>query len=471
MPTPDSDIDDQLRAAMKVLDGEVPSGYFEALPNLTLARLEDSSMQQGPSEFSTKQTASAPPPVTTQPSATPPSETENTEDSGLHDIRNLAQSTKQRLSSKRITTSPPVEDDIASSSAGWKAVALPQPAKMVSLPELAELPSKKEIKAAEKAAAKVQKAADVAADHATAKAALEAPVAAPAAATVPAPARQAFSLPSAQRKKSKGPLIALVGLGVAAAAGAAIFVTTQKSSDKAPAVALAQNAAPAPTATTTTAVAGAGAAAGSAAVSGDVQKAEDDVAKAQAEADAMRAQLAAQPPADATAAPAKTATPVKAPPITKKGHGASKLDTGVTKPEETKQTTPPVDTSKTDKTKQKNADGSEPDFNDLLKEAGVDQNKHEQKPKLDKKSLTGDDFKNGMSAVTSKAQGCYKGTQGTATVKLVIAPSGQITKISVGGAFAGKPEATCVAAAIRGATFPPWDGGPMSFTYPILLSE
>lgn len=444
---------------MKVLDGEVPSGYWEALPNLTLARLEDSSMQPDSSGISTKQTAAAPPPV-----ATPPSATENTEDSGLHDIRNLAQSTKQRLSSKRVTTNPPVEDDVASSSAGWKAVALPQPAKMVSLPELAELPSKKEIKAAEKAAAKVQKTADVAADHATAKAALDVPAAAPAVST---PARTAFSLPSAQKKKSKGPLIALVGIGIAAAAGAAIFVTTQKKADQAPAaVAVVQNMAPAPT--TTAAVGGTGAAGSAAAASADVQKAQDEVAKAEADAAAMRAQLAAQPPADTTP-PAKTTAPVKT--ITKKGHGASKLDTGAAKPEETKKApTPPVD-PKADKSKQKNDDGSEPDFNDLLKEAGVDQTKKQQKPKLDKKSLTGDDFKNGMAAVTTKAQGCYKGTQGNALVKLVIAPSGQITKISVGGAFAGKPEAACVAAAIRGASFPPWDGGPMSFTYPILLSE
>jgi hypothetical protein len=448
MPTPDSDIDDQLRAAMKVLDDEAPSGYFDTLPNLTLARLEGSTMQQGTSGTTTKPTTS-PPPV----AATPPSQTENTEDSGLHDIRNLAQSTKQRLSSKRITTSPPV-DDVASSSAGWKAVALPQPAKMVALPELAELPSKKEVKAAEKAAAKVQKTAEVAADHAMARPALEVPAA--------APARQAFALPSAakQPKKSKGPLIALVGIGVAAAAGAAIFVTTQKSSDKAPAIAAATHtAAPAAVPPTTMA-----AGAGSAEVSADVQKAQDDVAKAQAEADAMRAQLAAQAPADKPAT--ETKAPAKATPISKKGHG--KVEQTETKPEETKQTTPPVDTAKPDK---KNADGSEPDFNDLLKEAGVDQTKHEAKPKLDKKSLTGDDFKNGMAAVTSKAQGCYKGTQGTATVKLEIAPSGKIAKIAVTGAFTGKPEATCVAAAVRGATFPAWDGRPMSFTYPILLSE
>ncbi len=76
-----------------------------------------------------------------------------------------------------------------------------------------------------------------------------------------------------------------------------------------------------------------------------------------------------------------------------------------------------------------------------------------------------------MSAVEDKAHACYKGTQGSAMVKLTIAPSGKITKIAVTGPFAGKPEASCVAAAVRGASFPAWDGGPESFTYPILLSE
>jgi hypothetical protein len=60
-----------------------------------------------------------------------------------------------RMSSRRVSTSPPSDENIlASSSAGWKAVALPEPAKMVSLPELAELPAKVDVKKAEKASRK-----------------------------------------------------------------------------------------------------------------------------------------------------------------------------------------------------------------------------------------------------------------------------------------------------------------------------
>jgi hypothetical protein len=448
MPTSDADLDDQLRAAMKTLDDEVPSGYFEALPDLTLARLEGTTMQHG-TQGNTENVSAAPPPVG-----------EKNEDSGLHDIRNLAQSTKQRLSSKKITINPPVSDEdlIASSSAGWKAVALPQPAKMVALPELSELPSKKEVLAKEKAAAKAEKAA---AKIEAVAPAVEAPAA--------APARQpAFALPSAQPKKSKKGVIAIVGIGLAAAAGAAIFIGTQKkdataTKEAAPtAVAIAQ-----PAAAPTGAVGGAGA--GSAAVSADVQRAQDEVAKAEADAEKAKAELAA---AQAAAPPAETKVDVpKVPTRTAKGHGTkTQVDTTPVKADETKPADKGKDTTKKDAPKTGDANPADPDFNDLLKEAGV----HDPAPKkqaLDKKELTGDDFKKGMFAITSKAQGCYKGTQGTATVKVSIAPSGQIASVKVTGQFATTPEGACVVSAVKGASFPAWDGHPASFTYPILLSE
>jgi hypothetical protein len=121
-------------------------------------------------------------------------------------------------------------------------------------------------------------------------------------------------------------------------------------------------------------------------------------------------------------------------------------------------------------TKKPKPEPGDPDFDKLLKEAGVDQKKTD-KPKIDKKQLSGDDFKKGMGAIQGKAQACFKGTQGTAAVKLTIAPSGQVSKVTVGGVFAGKPEADCVTAAVKAAQFPAWDGGPQSFGYPILLSE
>ena len=70
-----------------------------------------------------------------------------------------------------------------------------------------------------------------------------------------------------------------------------------------------------------------------------------------------------------------------------------------------------------------------------------------------------------------KAAGCYKGTQGTASFKVTVAPSGKVTGVTVSGMFAGKPEGSCVESAVRSASFPAWEGGPQTFTYSYLLAD
>ncbi|MBE7450282.1 MAG: hypothetical protein HS111_15700 [Kofleriaceae bacterium] len=62
---------------------------------------------------------------------------ERSEDSGLHDIKSLARSTKQRIS-RRITSQHDAYEEslLSSSQSGLRAVALPAPAQVVSLPEL-----------------------------------------------------------------------------------------------------------------------------------------------------------------------------------------------------------------------------------------------------------------------------------------------------------------------------------------------
>ncbi len=484
------DLDNMIRGAMKVLDEQTPSGYFDAAPNQILSRLEDGSMQQGmtssrgkadvnalmgppvvPEDADTNPTpkveASGVEPLPKAPvvaaaaaSPTPASTADREEDSGLHDIRNLAQSTKQRLSSRRITNSPPTSDNVlASSSGSFANIALPQPAKMVSLPDLEDLPSKQEVMAAQKAAAKARKnkptaqpdlKQDVLAPQATANAALAAMSATPVAEVEATPVRQAFTLPSMERKKSKAPLFAVLGLGVAAAAGAFVMMgnkdeaksTAAGTADTAPAqVAVATPAAePAP--------------APPPAPVEEAKAVEPEVAPVVAAAD----------------------DDDKAEPRKKAGRGGTKKEaaekTEVIAKAETKtepKTEAPKDLKRPDGSKG-GEQQAEQSFDSLLKEAGVE-DKKEAKPKLEKKSLSGDDFKKGMSAINAKAQGCYKGTQGTATVKLTVAPSGAVTKASVGGAFAGKPEGACVEAAVKGATFPAWDGGPQSFNYSYMLSD
>lgn len=439
---------------MKTLDEQVPSGYFETLPNQTLARLEG-SMQHGSGTTENRKPGAAATPAA--PAAQPPA-AEREEDSGLHDIRNLAASTRSRMSSKRIgSVPPPMEDDALSSSSGSsKNIALPQPAKMVSLPELAEhevsarpaKPSKKEARSSEAAIA-------------------DAPIAAPSTSS-------RFSLPSQERRRSKGPLIAILGLGVAAAAGAVIYMQVFQNADeaqtvasanqaKAPAVAVATTPAPVaapavqppPPATEAKAdegVAGGGAAAPAAATgTADQQIAAPEPAPAD---ETAKDEKASKGSSKKTAKPAKG----KRAAVEKAEPAKTEVKPAETKPEPKK----PVDA------KTKAADGE--DFDALLKEAGV-QEKKADKPKLEKKTLSSDDFRKVMGGLEGKAKACYKGTQGNAVVKLTVAPSGQVSKLTVGGEFGGKPEAACIEKAFKSATFPPWDGAPMTYTYAVLLSD
>lgn len=407
-------------------------------------------MQTTGTSSSTSPSSSAPPVTTTTPTPTK----ERDEDSGLHDIRSLASSTKLRLSSRRSTQHPVVgEDDIlASSSAGWKAVALPEPAKMVSLPELADLPSKAQIDAADKAAQKKAKA-DAKAAKAPKAEKIEV-VAAPAAvidATVPV-AEKAPAMPqigariAAQQSGGRGKMIALVGMGMAAAAGVAIFfVVNNKNESKSELSYESKESAPLPTMTAKQLPAPAPAAA----------------AEPAAVVAAVAAPEPAPPPAaepEAAATKGKTAKPDKV-------HKVEIRDT----PKETKPTVEKVVAPK-EEVKKGGEDG-EPSFDALLKEAGVSDQKKDNKPKLEKKSLSGGDIKTGMGSVSGKASKCYAGTQGTASVKLTVAPSGQVTKATVTGVFAGTPVAACVESAVKSASFPAWDGGPQSFGYSYLLSE
>jgi len=397
---------------------------------------------------SSSSTPSTGPIVASAPPVVASAEKDRDEDSGLHDIRSLASSTKLRLSSRRSTQSPVVgEDDIlASSSAGWKAVALPEPAKMVSLPELADLPSKAQIEAADKAAQKKAK---------TKKADKTEVVAAPAAAIeASAPAVEAPAIPSigsriAAQKSSggRGKMIAFVGLGLAAAAGATFFVVTNKSETKSELTYESKASAPLPEMTAKQ-------------LPPPEPAAAVEAAPVVAAAAAPVEDPAPPEPKDSASAGAKADKPGK----------VHKVEIRDTVNKDPKAVEKPVAPPKEEIKKGGEGDG-EPSFDALLKEAGVSDQKKESKPKLEKKSLSGGDIKNGMGSVAGKAAKCYAGTQGTASVKLTVAPSGEVQKVTVTGVFAGTPVASCVESAVKSASFPAWDGGPQSFGYSYLLSE
>lgn len=466
------DLDDLIRRAMKTLDDQVPSGYFEGLPNRALARLgEDSSMQTSTGNTSGHSKAPGVPVQDSQDS-----KGERDEDSGLHDIRSMASSTKLRISSKRTTTQPPVDEDIlASSSAGWKAVALPEPAKMVSLPDISELSPVSEVKSERKSKKELK------AERLSAKQIAQEAVAVEAS-PVPAPKPDIeevapaapvigarFAQKAKQKQSSKTGLYALVGVGLAAAAGVGWYVSTQMGGATHGDQVVAQSeTAAAQTKTIANASApppGAAAGSGAAMIAVDTAPTESSEPKAEPVATGM-----AMDEGDGEDRAGKAEDKARPHKNHKAQHGKKdeapdSSDAGV----EVKKPEAPKD-------KPKGGSGAkgeegEPSFDALLKEAGVPEGQKQKKIVLEKKSLSSVDIKKGMGAVTGKAQACYAGTQGTAQVRLTVAPSGQIQKVSVTGVFAGTPVGACVEAAVKGATFPPWEGGPQSFGYSYLLAE
>ncbi|HEY4057024.1 MAG TPA: hypothetical protein VGM39_10460 [Kofleriaceae bacterium] len=371
-------------------------------------------------------------------------EKDRDEDSGLHDIRNLAAASKSRISARRSTQSPVVtEDDVlASSSAGWKGIALPEPAKMISLPELASLPSAVEIEKADKASRAEAKAAAKQAKTDEKAARTSAAVIATTATESSAP--MIGSRIAAKPSGGKGGLYAGVGVLLAAAAGVGIYMYTSKG---AAAPASAQRVAQAPVAPAP-----------------ELKKAPI-VAPIVEEPKAAAVEAAAVEPPPAVEEPKVEEKKAAAPAKAEKVHKVEIRDTI-----HTETAAPAPKAEKKDEPKEK-GDGTEPSFDALLKEGGISDTQKAAKPKLDKKSLTTGDFKTGMAAVSGRAQGCYAGTQGTASVKLTIAPDGSVTKATVTGTFAGTPVASCVEGAVKAAKFPAWDGGPQSFSYAYLLAE
>ncbi len=70
-----------------------------------------------------------------------------------------------------------------------------------------------------------------------------------------------------------------------------------------------------------------------------------------------------------------------------------------------------------------------------------------------------------LAAAAGAARGCKTadGPTGSASVRVVFAPSGNVTSANVQGPpFAGTPVGGCIAAAFRGAHVPPFDGSPVA---------
>jgi predicted Zn finger-like uncharacterized protein len=81
-----------------------------------------------------------------------------------------------------------------------------------------------------------------------------------------------------------------------------------------------------------------------------------------------------------------------------------------------------------------------------------------------------DDVLSAMKGVTSKVQACGAGQTGIAMTKVGVAgPTGKVSSVDVGGAFAGTPAASCISKEVMKAKFPKFSQATFSFSYPFKI--
>ena len=398
-------LDEEIRDAMMALENSVPQDYFEEFPARVDARLEVQAMASDTSEPRDDGLAS---------------EESASENTGLHDIKEMAENTKQRIS-RRISTQSDVEESLlGSSSVGLKAVVLPAPGK--------DKPKYDTASPVEEAVA--------------------------------AEARGGIPLWS-------------YAAVAAVAAVAVIFFVTRGGEDKGNRKATSDRVAlnePSPT------VAALDPAAPPAVVD-ESEKPEPTVAPiGDGEGVAADADEAVDTPPDE---PAPGGAGVLAPRKDVRRKPAAKSDKPAKTPA-SKKSDPkkPADPKPAPKPR---APGDQ-SIEDMLAEAsGGAAGPDKDAAKAVKKTPTNTelgarDIRKGMSAVAGKAKACYAEHQqaGSVGVAVTVAPDGKVTKASPTGAFASGDKAKtgkCVAAAVKSARFPPWDGKAKSFKYSYLLSD
>jgi hypothetical protein len=406
------ELDETLRRAARAPDATTPAGTGGRQPAPIDARLEGSMQSDSSSDR----------PAGRAPTSLPA----GGDDSGLHDIRALAETTQRR--SRRQPTVDPDEALLTTSSTSLRAIALPQPARTVALP-------------------------------------------APTGPAIARPARTAEGSAPVPRTDAAAPSPArrmwIAGAGLAGAAAVVAAVVIGGRGD-APVAAPAAPPVVAPAAAAPVVIAPAAVAPAA-------------VAPAPATPEPPPATAAATAPATETGSPTAALTAQQeSPPAGGARISAAPADRQPARPATPR---PAVErpaaaaAAPAPAAPAARAERGSQSLDDLLNDAsggaqrGAGGTAAPAAPV--KRELGRSDIKAAMSAVQGAARACYDryGVAGTVGVKLMVASSGSVSKVQATGAFAGTPTGDCVAAAVEGARFPAWDGAPMTVQYSFLLSE
>lgn len=366
------------------------------------------------------------------------------ETSGLYDLKELASSAKKRRS-QRLSSEMDAQQSLLQSSAALDAVALPDPRKSqeIALPVLGlDVPSKVSSKASAER---------------TRTAAAEPMV---------------FTEQAQARTSSKGWLFAFAALLIVGG-GAAYFVLagdSESSSSSAPRAALAAEGSASETATPVLPL--------PAAIDD-----EEDVASPDTDLPEVAPLVDVEAPQDDSeevdskknAGSAKQATETKD--ETKSARVDATDDDKGTKTDNVKVTKPESAASK-EKVKEpvKTEDlDSNASVDDILSTVtgGIDKKETAVEDKgPTKKGLERGDIAKAMKKISPAAKACYAVEEfsGMVSVKYSVDPDGKVSGVEATGAHKSSKTGACVANAVKGASFPAFDGPVASFSFPILLS-
>jgi hypothetical protein len=76
---------------------------------------------------------------------------------------------------------------------------------------------------------------------------------------------------------------------------------------------------------------------------------------------------------------------------------------------------------------------------------------------------------NGLESVRGELQSCAAGAHGRTTANVTVSGAGRVTYVTIEGAFAGTPQGSCMARALRGAQFPQFATPQLRVRYPFAL--